>query len=289
MFEKIHQLEFPLIYWVQGFRTPFLDVFFKLWNLVDTNYFVFILFPAVWLGYQWRSGARVFYLISLSSLVCTTLKKVLAQPRPFNLEPGLNIVSLDSSYGFPSGAAQMSVIYACLIIGTFRSAWAWVAGIAVFFFLSISRVYLGVHFPTDLVGGWVLGGIFVWVYYYLFPPIERALEKMSLWKRFLFSQSIPLLVLAIAYYFKSKSPMIIALSTSGAGVGLSLCAWQKSFLPTSTSFIEALVRTAVGALGIFIIYFSQLPFYIWGFLMGLWLSYLSSLTLKSWIADDGNG
>ncbi len=280
MFERLHQLELPLIHWLHTFRTPWLDDFFIFMNFFDTYYFFSLLIPAVWLGSNWRSGARVFYILSLSGLINYTLKVLFEEPRPFIIEPGLNLISMKSIYGFPSGAAQTAMILACLLIGTFRTAWAWILGFLFFFLLSLSRVYLGVHFPSDLAGGWMVGALLVLVYYRLFPKIEKALEKMPLAGRFLLSQ-IPLIAFAIAYAKGLKTPMIISLSFLSIGWGLCLSALQNCFLAPSASFKQGFCRAALGIAGVF-----GLNFFFTSCLQplftGFWLSYLAGRVIQLW-------
>ena len=228
MIDYAHQLQ--MIHWVQGFRSSALDAFFYVLNFVDTPYFIFLLFPALWLGVSWRVGVRVFFLISISGIINYSLKQYFQEPRPFLVEPGINLVNLHSLYGLPSGAAQSAMIYACLIIAAFRTPLAWVAAFLVFFFLSLSRIYLGLHFPSDLLGGWIVGGVLVALYFAFYPKIERAIEKMPLSRRFLLSQIIPLAVLAVVYPLGLKTPMHIALSFLAVGWGLTLAAWQGTLL-----------------------------------------------------------
>lgn len=273
MIDYTYQLQ--MIHWLQGFRSPALDAFFYFLNFIDSPYFIFLLFPALWLGVSWRLGVRVFFLICISGIVNYSLKQLFQEPRPFVLEPGLNLVSMKSQYGLPSGAAQSAVIYAGLIIEAFRTPLAWVAACLVFFFLSISRIYLGLHFPSDLALGWLVGGVLVWAYFAFYPKIERAIAKMPLSGRFWLSQIIPLVVLAIVYPLGVKTTERIALSFLAVGWGLTLAAWQGVLLPPSKSVPQGIFRFLVGAAGIYTInYFHDFPV-LTALLSGFWLSYLA--------------
>jgi len=96
-----------------------------------------------------------------TELVTQLLKFSLARPRPevfFGLTPA-------ETYSFPSGHAFESTVFYGLLAGILmsfeRSPWrrAWIAAIAVLLLVSIgfSRVYLGYHYPSDVLGGWVCG------------------------------------------------------------------------------------------------------------------------------------
>src|SRR5574342_1208746 len=101
IYEK--QLEF--IRWLHEFRTPWLDSFFKFLGYFDRVEFLFVLIPAVWIGYHWEPGLRLFYILMLNSATNGAIKSVFTEPRPFHVDPTLGIIQV-GGYGFPSGAAQ---------------------------------------------------------------------------------------------------------------------------------------------------------------------------------------
>jgi undecaprenyl-diphosphatase len=101
------------------------------------------------------------------TIVTFALKDVFDRPRP-QLVP--HILVEVSSYSFPSGHAMGSaIVYLTLGAMLTESAPKWrlkayVMGVAVFLTLLIgsTRVFLGVHYPTDVLAGWALG--FAWAY-----------------------------------------------------------------------------------------------------------------------------
>jgi undecaprenyl-diphosphatase len=116
----------------------------------------------------WRHGLIAAVVVGLASLGNSIIKGVIARARPDLLAP----LVTESGYSFPSGHAALGMvgwgILAVLISRTRlpRAVRAGiVAGIAVLVFLiGVSRVYLGVHYPTDVIAGWTLGGIVVLLY-----------------------------------------------------------------------------------------------------------------------------
>lgn len=110
-----------------------------------------------------RRHAAVFILIATvgGALLSNALKGLYSRPRP-DVVPHLAYVT---SYSFPSGHAMLSaVVYLALgallarLVET-RRAKVYFVGVAVLLTLLIgaSRVYLGVHYPTDVVAGWSAG------------------------------------------------------------------------------------------------------------------------------------
>jgi undecaprenyl-diphosphatase len=119
---------------------------------------------AVWL---WFDGRRVlpFVIIAITMLgrgLSEVQKYWVGRPRP-ELEPHLVVVKTMS---FPSGHANSSMIFYLVfaLVLTEGSRWrhAAVAGALLLSFLvGLSRVMLGVHWPSDVIGGWAFGALWV--------------------------------------------------------------------------------------------------------------------------------
>ena len=119
-----------------------------------------------------RYGAAVYVVLSVGSgaLLSQTLKQYYARPRP-DLVDHLDAVHTAS---FPSGHALVTTVayltLAAIVIGYLetRRARAYVLGVAVLVavMVGVSRVYLGVHWPSDVAAGWALGAAwasFTWL------------------------------------------------------------------------------------------------------------------------------
>ena len=110
-----------------------------------------------------KRRAAVFLVATVvsGSILCTLLKDLFDRPRP-ELVPHLSYVSNAS---FPSGhSMQSAIVYLTLgaILAEFvkeRRLKLYAVGVAVFLTLLVgaSRVFMGVHYPTDVVAGWSLG------------------------------------------------------------------------------------------------------------------------------------
>ena len=125
-----------------------------LWVLVILTALGLVLARRYW------SAFRVVFASGLGGLVVVGLKALFARDRP------LEQVVAATGYSLPSGHAfAATVFYGMMVYLAFRlteRAWARalaaVAGLAVIVAVGLSRVYLNVHYLTDVVAGWLSGG-----------------------------------------------------------------------------------------------------------------------------------
>jgi undecaprenyl-diphosphatase len=129
----------------------------------------------------WRARGRLALVLLSVILVGRALAEVqkysIARARP-ELEPHLVLVKTSS---FPSGHATSSMIVflALALALTARSRWhraAAGAAVMLSFLVGTSRVMLGVHWPSDVIGGWAFGALWVML---TLPLAERLFRAHS--------------------------------------------------------------------------------------------------------------
>jgi len=194
-------------------------------------------------------------------------------PRPFHLESSLAVIKV-SGFGFPSGGAQEALLLGALLIYIFRKRWAWIVGINYFFWISLSRLYLGVHFPIDILGGWISGLILLSLYIYVWPVLEKRLHTCSHVTLLLLSQALPLLLLCSGKFKE------VSLGAMGVGFGLFLCSRYHLFLALPKTKMEGFQRALLAVAGIFFLYIvlGLVPNmfvhdFVRHFFLGVWLSW----------------
>jgi undecaprenyl-diphosphatase len=82
-------------------------------------------------------------------------------------------------WGFPSGHTQGAVVVWGYLGTRVKRRWFWIVAVLLMVLIPMSRVYLGVHFPHDLLGGYVIGGGLVLLYLWLQPKIESWLGDQT--------------------------------------------------------------------------------------------------------------
>lgn len=113
----------------------------------------------------WRHGLLGAASIGAASVVMGIAKRTVARERPDLLEP----LIVEHGFSFPSGHATLSMTaYGVLAVIVARSrlpaavriGFIGLAGVLVFL-IGLSRVWIGVHYPTDVLAGWTTGAVIV--------------------------------------------------------------------------------------------------------------------------------
>ena len=142
-----------------------------------------------------RQGLRVGLLLLAGSALCWTLKLGYAGPRPFWYSSLVEVKSVEFSFGLPSGHAMNSVIIWGFLAMMAGRWWAWGLAVGLMFLVGLSRIYLGVHFPSDVLLGWLLGAVMLWLAHRWAGSIEPWALRLSLPHKWLLAWGTALLLL----------------------------------------------------------------------------------------------
>jgi membrane-associated phospholipid phosphatase len=211
----------PILEWgidfiiaVQTIRSPVLDVFFQGVTFLGNAEFYLLLAPIIIWSVNYRLGARLGILLLFSSYINEALKNLFMQPRPCDPRPDL-CVDHAEGYGIPSGHSQNAIVFWGVIAEWIGKAWAWIAAILLMIMIGISRIYLGVHFPTDVFVGWAIGIVILGIYLRVGKRVEKWLGGLSLTAQILLALLLPLLLLAI-------QPNDVMVQVTGALAGIAV-------------------------------------------------------------------
>lgn len=136
-----------------------LDLFFKYFTLLGNKGAVWIVISVVFIIFKKTRKCGITMAIGL--ILCLllgniTLKPLIARIRPFDVKSALDIIiSKPTDFSFPSGHTFASFASALIIFKHYRK-WG-VFAIIFASLMAFSRIYLLVHYPTDVFGGIALG------------------------------------------------------------------------------------------------------------------------------------
>ncbi len=227
---------------VQHLRTPWLDTVMHAFTFFGEEEFYLLLLPLLLWSVDGRLGARVVVVFLLSVVLNGALKDVFMHPRPGDLDPTVAIATSEG-YGLPSGHGQSgAVVWGSVAVWT-RRGWVKAAAVAFAALVGISRVYLGVHFPTDVAAGWVIGAALLIVYLRALPAASRIGRTLSPALLVLVMTGAPAIV-AVLHPNKDAAGAMGAL----AGVGLGLWVAVRTVgIGTEGPPAQRILRFVVGA------------------------------------------
>ena len=175
--------EGPVLLWIQehmrnDFLTPVLTF---LTHLGDHGYFWIALTILFLLLKKTRKvGGLMTCSLLLNTLVNNVLlKNLVARTRPYEVVDGLHrIIEAQSDYSFPSGHTG-SAFAVAVVVFLMCPRKIGVPVLVFAFVIAFSRLYVGVHFPTDVLGGALIGAVIA----YLVCAVYRRKtgQKGSIW------------------------------------------------------------------------------------------------------------
>lgn len=165
------ELEFKVLDFIQEFlRCPFLDFLMPKITVLGNDGIIWIVAALVLLATKkYRRGglALAVGLIAVLLIGNITLKPLIARTRPFDLVENIELlVAAPTDFSFPSGHTLSSVVAAAILTMTDKR-FGYVA-IPLAVLIAFSRLYLYVHFLTDILGGVLIGAVISTVIYFVF-------------------------------------------------------------------------------------------------------------------------
>lgn len=163
---------YAVFHWIATWANPFCDVVFR--TATDLGYptFYYLTIAVLFWVVDRRRAGVLFLLVVASAYVNTFAKLWVHTPRP---DPSLaRVLDLrpyqSGSNAFPSGHAQNAVVFWAYLAWWVGRRWFSVLAGSLVLLISFSRLYLGVHFPIDVIGGLAIGIVLMLA---LLPVFER--------------------------------------------------------------------------------------------------------------------
>jgi membrane-associated phospholipid phosphatase len=176
--ESVLQWGLNFIRQVQSYANPPLTGFMLGITWLGSTAAYLLLLPLIYWCVDEKKGFKLGLAILISAWLNLSFKYLLNQPRPFfpGYDPSVGMIP-ERLGGFPSGHAQNALVMWIITASWIKRKWAFIAASLVVLLVSFSRIYLGVHFPTDIPGGWALGGLVLCGWFTLKDRLELLLEN----------------------------------------------------------------------------------------------------------------
>jgi membrane-associated phospholipid phosphatase len=260
---------------IQALQTmsPVLDGVMKLFTFLGTIEFYLLLIPFIYWVVNTRLGFRLLLVLIATDFLALGFKQLLRGPRPYWVSD-VKALAEETSYGIPSSHASDSLAVWGYLAYSLKKDWLWALGIVVVVMIGLSRMYLGVHFPTDVLAGWLIGLAVIIIFVIGEPWAVSRLEKLSTGEQIGAGFGLSLIIILVGSMINllidplSDPPewarfaleargishyFTLAGSLFGAAAGYALMRSRLHFQASGTSWQRA-ARYVLGIAGVLLIY-----------------------------------
>jgi len=151
----------------------------QLLSFLGNDLFFLFVAPIIFWAIDAALGLRLGLFLMISASINEALKLILHSPRPYWYSTRVAALSSETSFGIPSGHAQNAVVVWGTLAAYINKLWAWIVAIALIFLIGLSRTYLAVHFPTDVLAGWLIGALLLWFLLKTEKPLLKWFKPLS--------------------------------------------------------------------------------------------------------------
>ena len=185
--------------------SAFFDLFFRFITLFGDKLFIVGIILLFFLCIDKKLAIRLTFLLAFNAFITYAMKGFFGLKRPYLINqseisgiPDM-LGQLPDDYTFPSGHSSAAGAFWTFLTTQWRKPGFWIIAIFMIISIAISRCYLGVHWPTDVIIGTFLGIAISLLFVYFLPKLEEFIEETSSVIILLIAIILPIVGLAISY------------------------------------------------------------------------------------------
>lgn len=176
--------EIQVLRFFRDLSNPFLDNVFRIVSLLGEQYFIIAVIFVIFFFIDKKIAYRVMYTIFLELCLNNTIKGIIQRPRPWvadaTYEPAEIAKGTATGYSFPSGHTAIISTLATSISINFRKKLVIVICSVLVVLVAFSRIILGVHYPTDVLVGFLVGVGVAFLGHIIYRKVEDETNKQLL-------------------------------------------------------------------------------------------------------------
>jgi membrane-associated phospholipid phosphatase len=277
-------MQIDIIRFIQSITSPFGDVIFQLISMTGEETFYILVISTIFWCVNKKFGYKLGFALLTGTIVNNALKSIVNSARPIGIS-GIRSLRLETATGqsFPSGHTQGATMFWVSFIIQIKKKWVYIVGISMIILIGFSRLYLGVHYPIDIIGGIVIGIIWTFISNYIFDCAQKTGRPLILMIIIL-----PMLIGLI--YLREKTYYAISGTVLGFYIGYLLETRYVLYEVKSTR-LKQIIKLVLG-LGILItlkgtlkviLPISILSDFFRYFIVGLWITVGAPYIFKRFI------
>lgn len=262
-----------IIRYIQKFSNPTLDKVFTGITITGEGAFIIAVVSLIFWCISKEAGYRMGFTLISGNAFNEIIKGIFMVKRPIG-EPGIRSLRVETApgYSFPSGHTQGTAEFWVSLMKFRRRIVYFIVGIIMIVLVGISRMYLGLHRPVDVLGGLVIGVLWVFICNFIFDYCEYKGNRI-----YFIVMLLPLIICMLIFknneYYKTMGALV------GFFIGYMFEPYLidfKTSAPLSKQFLKILMGYA-GIAAVEVVSSKLLP-------SGLAVSFLSNMIITLWIA-----
>ena len=235
-------IELTFLKWLESLRTDFLNTLVQGITILGEETLMILLVVTLWFAVNKKLAQKVLFITVSSLTVNGIIKNIAKIPRPFT--KGISCVRMDTAtgYAFPSGHTQGLATWTTVFAFKYKKLWLSLLTGGVILLVGFSRLYLGAHYPSDVIVGITLGVGIAIIGSILFDKIQDT-KKLYLTTLLIFSPFI-------VYFLFNPEPLFADVyKTFGMLGGLTLVSFleeKSTELSYDVVWWKKLLRVVIG-------------------------------------------
>lgn len=265
-----------------------LTFFFKFWTTLGYSAYLIAFLIIIMFGVRFREGFILVHTVLWTTIATQSLKNLFALPRPANVDKNVQLLGKNypnpspfesmgaknffghlphevieafrenpfDSWGFPSGHTSNATSSWGLLMLRFQKRWLLFIAISMIVFIPFSRMYLGRHFLADILGGYLIGGIMVFVFHSVVFQNDWIMGLFDVQSSPFLGMGKTIFLLIYLFFFPLGLLLVPAFPSNflailiGANVGF-LMIWKRGIPKDFGSFLQRTARVLI-AFGLYV-------------------------------------
>lgn len=238
---------------LQAQGTAFLDTLTVILHNLGGDLGYILVLPIIYWSISRYRGRQLLFVLLIALVGLLAFKEAIASPRPFVQHPDqVTALVEEDGYGLPSGHVVLSVVIWGYIASLVRRWWVWLLVVLYVLLIAWSRMYAGVHYPQDVIGGMVIGAGLLALSLALLKPVARLWVTAAWWQK-LIVMTVLGVVVALLFTVDDNGASTAGLLIGG-GIGLVLEERRLRFT-TAGSTGERILRSVIGLVVVGAVFF----------------------------------
>ncbi|HDR7794165.1 TPA: phosphatase PAP2 family protein [Bacillus luti] len=225
--------------WMTRLEGSVLTLFFKLVSSIANETLYLVIISILYWCVSKRKAFHMIVMLCFSGYIGIVVKEFMKIPRPYTYDGVQALYEKSASgYSFPSTHVQLATTFWGSFMTLFKKRIIWIIGIVFIALIAISRLYLRVHWLSDVMGAAILSIMIV----YLYTKFTMKLSD----KKFILLQQCILIVSIITYFMTDQIDNFKLLGIlTGSTVGIML---ENHFIKMNENndFKTQVIKTVLG-------------------------------------------